>query len=243
MEQLIAGGLAVFIGGFVQGCIGFGFGMISLPILLFFFAASTIVPLIAMLGIVNNLYVLYHCRHDVRPWLVLGLWAGAALGMPLGVLFLKTLDGPAIKVFVGALMVVLAAIMISGWQRPVKRLGPAAPPVGMLSGFFGGSTSLAGPPVILFLANQSVPKNQFRATLVAYFAGLAVYALIVFRLNGMLSIDLVKIWLGYLPLIVLGTIAGVRLGDRIPEPRFARLVIICAGFMGVLLVVANALKL
>ena len=243
MEQFIAGGIAVFIGGFVQGCIGFGFGMIGLPILLFFFAASIIVPLIAMLGIVNNLYVLYHCRRDVRPWLVLGLWAGAAIGMPPGVFFLKTLDGPAIKIFVGVLMVILAAIMISGWQRPVKQLGRAAPPVGILSGFLGGSTSLAGPPVILFLANQSIPKNQFRATLVAYFAGLAVYAIFMFYLNDLLVRDHLKMWLVYLPLVFLGTATGVRLGDRIPETPFRRLVMLCAGAMGLLLVIVNALKL
>ena len=243
MDQLIAGGLAVFIGGFVQGCIGFGFGMIGLPILLFFFAASLIVPLIAMLGIVNNLYVLYHCRHDVRPGIVLGLWAGAALGMPLGAYFLRTLDGPVIKIFVGVLMVILAAIMISGWQRPVKHLRTAIPPIGMFSGFLGGSTSLAGPPVVLFLANQAISKNQFRATLVAYFAGLALYAMLVFYLNSMLTLEHVRIWVGYLPLIILGTVTGVYLGDRIPETPFRRLVMLCAGAMGLLLVVVNAMKL
>ncbi|MEX2016248.1 MAG: sulfite exporter TauE/SafE family protein [Candidatus Hydrogenedentales bacterium] len=243
MEGLIAGGLAVFIGAFVQGCLGFGFGMIALPILLLFFAATTIVPLIGMLGMINTTYMLYRCRHDVRPRLVLGLSAGAAVGLPIGVAVLKTLDGPPIKIFVGVLMIVLALILLSGWQRPVKRLRWAVPGAGFLSGFLGGSTSVADPPLILFLANQATPKNEFRATMVAYFTLMAVYALVVFYLNKLVTRDVMQIWLQFAPVMVLGTLAGVQIGDRIQEALFRRLVMICAALLGALLVVVNALQL
>ena len=40
---------------------------------------------------------------------------------------------------------------------------------GFFSGLLNTSTSMSGPPVLILLAGQGLPKDQFRRTLVSFF--------------------------------------------------------------------------
>jgi uncharacterized membrane protein YfcA len=168
-----AAGLAVIaLASLTQGLTGFGFALVSIPLLLLFLPARSAVPLVLVESIVTNAAVLWSARKAVDLRLVWPLLLAGALGVPLGTRILLYLDAGALKSLIGAVIVVAGLAFLLGFHRPIRRQRLACVPIGFASGLLNGSTGMSGPPVVLFLANQEVAKETFRASLVAYFAAL-----------------------------------------------------------------------
>ena len=231
--------VAVLAAGFVQGATGFGFSIVAVPVFMLFLAPSTTVPVMSMLSLVNAIYMVIQCRAHLQPRLVLPLIAGAMIGQPIGIYFLTRLEGPWMKILVGAFMMMFSLVLLSGWRRPIRNQRVALPVVGVLSGFLGGSSSLSGPPVVLFLANQDTPKETFRANLVGYFTLLGLMAQMQFAVHGLTTRTVLTYSLAFLPLLMVSTVVGHRASDRIDERLFSRLSMSCAAVMGAILVTVN----
>lgn len=239
VASLIIGALAVFLGGWVQGCIGFGFAIVVAPFLLMHLPPTTVVPMICMLSLLNTSTAALHSRKHLVPGLVLPLVMGGLLGLPAGVALLTRLDGPLLKTLIGIMLVVMATALLMGWSRPVQKQRAALFFVGIVSGFLSGSTSLTGPPVILFLSSQNTPKDVFRANILAYFALASTGALSLFLLNGLLTRETVLSAALYAPIILVASYAGTKSSAYVSEAAFKRLAMGCAAVMGAVLVAQN----
>ena len=84
-------------------------------------------------------------------------------------------------------MLLFGGLMMTGWQRPMKNERIGLVPVGWLSGFLHGSTGIPGPPVVLFLVNQSLPKRVFRANINGYFFSLNAISIPWFTFMGLMD--------------------------------------------------------
>lgn len=214
---------------------GFGLAMVAVPPLLMVLPAATVVPVLNLLSLLNTSAMTWHLRADVRRELVLPLVAGAAMGIPLGIYLLKTFEGPAFKAGVGILILGLAAVLLSGWTRPLRNPHWALYPVGFLGGFLNGSISIGGPPVILFLTSQGVSKDNFRANLAAYFTLASALATAGFVLVGVLTWDVFLYAATIVPAALIGTYIGVKLSARVSQETFRRLTLLCVIVMGLVL--------
>ncbi len=239
LTPYIVGMISFFAGGLVQGCMGFGLAMVVVPPLLMVLPAAIVVPTIILLSLFNTSAMTWHLRADVRKDLTFPLVAGAALGIPLGIYLLKTFEGPAFKAGVGIFILVLAAVLLSGWTRPLRDPHWALYPVGFLGGFLNGSISMSGPPVILFLTSQGTPKDTFRANLAAYFTLSGVLATIGFAIARVLTWEVLIYAATIVPAALIGTYIGVKLSTRVSQELFRRLTLLCVIVMGLVLFVRS----
>lgn len=237
MPQIIWGALAIFLGAMVQGTTGFGIALVAVPVLMQFMPPETVPPLMVVLSFCNNAVVLARAWHSVRLRLVLPLILGGVAGLPIGVWILLTLDPTSIKLGVGFGVILMAVVMLLGWQRRVhhQRTGLAA--VGLLGGVLHTSTSVSGPPVIIFLANQGVPKDQFRANLIAFFTVLNIVSIPTYWSQGLLTLAELKLALVYLIPLVLGSLLGIWLVKRIDEQLFGKIVLVTVTLFGLALII------
>ena len=106
--------------------------------------------------------------------------AASVLAVPVGVLFLSLVPANAIKTMAGVLIVLVSLAMLSGRSFRVRSERLAYLPIGFLSGFLNGSISMSGPPVALFMSNQNIEKDRFRANITAYAVILNVFTLATF---------------------------------------------------------------
>ncbi|MEF2967510.1 sulfite exporter TauE/SafE family protein [Paenibacillus sp. M1] len=160
--------LIILSASFVQGVTGFGFALVSLPLLTQFLPLRQVVPLIVILSFMTNIAILLNCyKHIVFRKISLLILAGITAA-PFGSGLLLYVDDTALKIAAGILIALFAAVMLTGWTAPVRneRLGFVA--VGLASGLLNGSISMSGPPVALFLSNQGMDKQTFRANLTLY---------------------------------------------------------------------------
>ena len=114
--------------------------------------------------------------------------------------------------------------------------------MGLFGGLFGGSTSLTGPPVILFGVNQSWQHETFRANLILYGALTFSATLFVFGRLGLLVPSTLRVAAAAVPSVILGFILGLRLKPYLSEWRHTRLAL-GLSLLGGLLAFADGLRM
>lgn len=160
----VAATLVVLVGATLQGSIGFGLGLFSVPLLLLIDPAFVPGPLL-LASLVLTALVLVRERHSVLladlKWAVVGRIAG--IGIALAALTLVPKE--QIAVLFGSLVLAAVLLSVSGLHvavRPGTLMG-----AGLLSGFMGTAVSIGGPPMALLYQRET--GSRLRGTLAAYF--------------------------------------------------------------------------
>jgi uncharacterized membrane protein YfcA len=203
--------LAALLSGFVSGLTGFGFALISVPLLLFVYNPTTVVVLTAVLAVFINLAVVWDSWEDIDKRLVLALLFPAFFGTMAGVEVLKAVGPEYIRLGMGVLVVLFALLLVREIRIPGAgtRWGPIV--AGSASGALSTSTGLGGPPVVLLLASRGLPKYAFRASSALYFLFISAvgFAVLVFR--GLVDSGDVALVLVLVPVALLGKLVGTEL--------------------------------
>lgn len=231
---IIVGLAALLLAGLIQGLTGFGLALVSVSILINFLSPKLVVPTVVILSIFTNIIILFEARKWVDLRRIWPLMMAGIVGMPLGTYLLVVLDASILKVFIGAVIALFAIAFLMGFKKQIRNEKLAFAPVGFISGLLQGSTSLSGPPVILFFVNQGVEKQVFRANLVAYFTVLSLATIPVFVLGGIITKEVINHVLWFLPAMIIGVIAGIKLAHKVKETLFRNLALIIVTIAGLL---------
>lgn len=239
--EFLQAGLPVFLGSLLQGCTGFGFSLLAVPLLLFFFEGTLVIPLLVLLSLAMNGAVWIDCGSHLSRRTLGGLLLGGVAGLLPGLWILNLFPASALRLTAGLFVTASALALLLGFRRPLPPRLWALLAVGFASGLLNGSLSMSGPPVILFLANQGADKNVFRSTLAGYFLSLNVVTTVLFLAKGMITRPTMGLYFACLPALAAGTLLGIVLARRVPERLFRLLALVVLISMGLSLT-ASALK-
>ena len=199
LQLLLESTVVVAFGAFVQGSVGFGVALVSVPFLVSLDPRFVPGPMIVA-G--TYLTILMAVRERMAiDWLGLK-WAvaGRVPGILLALFVLTAVSAEQMRPLTGALVLLGVAMTASGVElRPnaANLLG-----AGLLSGFMGTTSSIGGPPIALVYQHQSGP--ELRGTLSGYFiiaGAMSLAALVAAR-----QFSLTDLWLG------LALTPGISLG-------------------------------
>ncbi len=227
----VAAAGAVMAGAALQSAVGFGFALVSAPLL---YAAAPspeqAVGLMTVLGLEVNLLTLLAERRRPEPvWRdVAAVVAWSLPGALAGVAVLRALDAVALQLLVTAGVLAALAVNLRAAHR-AARGRTAAPPAhdrgstwwarslaGLSSGALNTSTSTGGPPVVLLVMGRGLRASIVRDTLTTSFVGFAPVAVAALALTGTSEAVPDATWIAALvPLTAAGQLAG--------RPVFARL--------------------
>ena len=146
--------LVVFLGSTIKTTAGFGFALISVPLLLPFMELDEIVPIILPLVLINDYAITTRNKGVLKPKVILPMATAATLGIPLGILILSNVSMYILKIFVSIVVLVAAFLLLSGKTLTIRKEGFISVFAGFLSGVLASTSGLSGPPVTLFLINQ-----------------------------------------------------------------------------------------
>lgn len=236
---IIIGFIVILCAGIIQGAASFGFSLLALPILGLFMPLKIIVPMLVIYSIIMNSIILYKIREHVKLKRISILIISAIIATPIGTNMLINLNESFLKIIVGAIVTTSALSFYFGYKIEIENEKIAYIPVGFISGLLNGSVSFSGPPVIIFLTNQGVEKQVFRATLTAYFWILNIMTTIIFAYKKLIDVELIRITGHLLPALVIGVLIGVKLGNRIKEETFRKLTTVLMVFIGILSIISG----
>jgi uncharacterized membrane protein YfcA len=221
---LVVVALAVFFGAALNALSGFGFALVTVPIMALVVGPKEAVVLSAIVGLLSNGGVAIRSRGEADVPITKRLLVGSLLGMPLGLLVLDNVAEDPLRVAIAVVVLLTAAAMASGWALPTPT-PPADVGAGFISGVFNTSIGISGPPVVMELQARQLPKGPFRATTVVLFAVSGVVALVLFAIGGQYNRTVLVAAAVALPAWPLGWYVGDRLHRRVSEERFRRLVL------------------
>ena len=244
---MLLAALAVFAAAALQSASGFGFALIAGPALFALLEPEEAVATVLALGIAINALMLAGERRPSqirRGDLVVPL-AAAVPGLALGALLLQAFDKEALQVAVGLSVIVATALQVRPRPLPVRRadaqgagMGDAA--IGVTVGVLTTSTSVNGPPLLLWLLARGATPTEVRDTLaVAFMALNAAGMATVVVAAGTLSVLDARI-LALAPLIGAGWLAGRYVFARLGPERFRALGLVLAGAAGMASLLAGA---
>lgn len=175
-QELVLGLLCMVAGAGIQTTIGFGAGLLAVPLLLLVNPAFVPGPVTVAGMFLNVAMLATHRAHtDWRgvQWSVLGLLPGTAVAA----LALAWVTGSSLAVLSGTAVLIAVGASAAGGRLPTGRRTLVG--AGFFAGYLGTTAGVPGPP--LALAYQHESPSTLRATLAPVFlvaAGLTLITLV-----------------------------------------------------------------
>lgn len=174
---LLAALLIVLAAGVVRGFAGFGFSALCVAGLSLFAPPAQVVVPIFVLEVLASLTLLRAALREVDwPWLS-WLALGNALCIPLGIAVLAWLDELPLRLLIGALLLLAALLLRSGWRLALAPTRGTRLATGLVSGLVNGVAAIGGIAVAVLLSTTQMAPAVMRATLVLLFLLTDLYAL------------------------------------------------------------------
>ena len=215
-------GLIVFLSAIISTSIGFGFALLSVPLLMLIYPPHLAITVSMTISLLTYLINLPHYYSYIDKKLISQLIIGTICGMPIGILIHINFDVHWLKMLVSVLILIITFLLIKGYPLPLPEKG-ASYTVGLLSGLLGSAVSLPGPPVILYLSSQDIAKKKFLGTTVTLFSFIYTVSLTVLYLSNSLPVGFWSFSLPLIPFSCVGIITGRILESRINRKVFRRL--------------------
>jgi len=225
----VAAGAAVMTGAALQSSIGFGFALVSAPLLFAATSPPEAVGLLIVLALEVSLLTLLTERRRPEPvWAdVIPVVAFALPGALAGVAVLRALDELALQLLVTAGVLVALAVNLRAEHREPPPPGAAhdpprwaRPAAGLVSGALNTSTSTGGPPLVLLLMARGLRPAVVRDTLTASFVGMAPVSAVALAVTSTSdAVPDAAAVAALVPLTAIGQLFGRRLFARLAHGR------------------------
>lgn len=233
----------VTFSNFLQATTGFGYAIVTTPLLAMVLPPKESVMLTMTTGLIGRLSMLKIINgagsfNDIKPLLLTSL-----MGAIVGSYALTMINSYWLKLFISFVL------LITGWamwkERRVKITNKrlAERMIGALAGFLGSTTSINGPPVIMYYLNAGLDKQKdlFRANLTRYFLLMNVVTLTLAFFFGTLEFGSIwKMTLSAIPGLWLGLYLGEKFFRKIDAQAFKRMTIIMV-IASAIMIITNTL--
>ncbi len=197
--ELLAVSAAAVLGAVVQGSVGFGLSLVTVP-LLFLIDPRFVPGPVLCVAIVLTLLLSHRERRSIDIRGVAWALAGRVPGTVFGAAALLALSRDVLSVLFGVLVLIAVALSSLRLRFEPRRWSLAS--AGLLSGFMGTTAAIGGPPIALLL--QNLPGARLRGTLSGFFVVGATVSLLALVAIGRFARQELALAAGLLPGILLG---------------------------------------
>jgi uncharacterized membrane protein YfcA len=227
--------LILFVATLAHTIFGFGSALVAMPLLVLTVGVQTATPLVAFVMLTTTGVLLWGSWRHVDLRATRQLVLSSVVGIPVGVLVLKTAPEAWVKRPLGVFIIMSSLYTLL--RPPLRSLEQRgwAYVFGFVAGVLGGAYNTNGPPLVLYGALRRWPPEQFRATLQGYFVLATVMIWVGHGLSGLWTLWVVTLYLLSLPLVLLALVLGARLNRRLSAKRFDRLLCVILLGLGLLL--------
>jgi uncharacterized membrane protein YfcA len=222
-RRFVAAVIVAALSGLVRGFSGFGSALIYIPLVSAIYepriAAATLLVVDFVTALPFSVREFPRCDwREVTPVTIV-----AALMAPVGTLALIFADPIVLRWVISGLVLVLLAVLASGWRYHGRPTLPVMAAVGAASGLGSGAVQIAGPPVIIFWLGGRADAITVRANLMVFFILLSVASGATYLAQGLIAADVVVLSLCLGAPYLVAMWAGVRFFHRASETAYRRI--------------------
>jgi uncharacterized membrane protein YfcA len=241
--RLLYASLIVCAASMVKGAIGFGFPLLAVPLLSALMGPRVAIPVVAIPTLLSNVLVIRRggAGRAAGPlWTVL---AGIAVGTVAGALLLGSIDPRLTYGLVGgvALLYVLATALHLTLRVPAASVQRVGPVVGVLAGLMGGATGISSPLIASYLHLLRLEKREFVFWITVTFFIVNIVQIVTYFRLGLYAGPVLTTALLVCPPMVVGTVLGLALQDRL-ESRLFECIVLAVVFAASLNLLVRSLR-
>jgi len=225
--QIAISACIVFGAFVVRGMSGFGAGMIGIPLLAFVMPVHTAIAMFGLMVLFLFAFLSVRDWGEVVKDELRRLMLPTLLGVAAGVVLFSYLDSRLLVKLLGGFLITysLYALAMHTIGLPEFTCSPRwAAPVGftgaVIDTLFGGG---GGTLVVIYLHMRKVGRIPFRATVAVLWLAEMIARILGYGAAGSYTTDTLLLCAILLPLMAAGSWAGERLGNRISQETFSRL--------------------
>ncbi len=224
----------VFLATLIRSTFGFGEALFAVPLLVLRIPLPIAAPLAVLVSITIAVIVVaqdwQHIHVRSAGWLL----GATMLGIPLGLLLLKTGNPRIAKAGLAAVLLAFSAYSLFGRTPPKLKsdsrrwlLG-----CGFCAGVLGGAYGMNGPPLVIYGAMRRWTAQQFRATLQGYFLPASILGMASYWLAGLWVPVVTHYYLISLPVMLPAVWLGRVLNRRLHGEIFLKYVYVGLAVIG-----------
>jgi uncharacterized membrane protein YfcA len=210
----------LFLATLIRSAFGFGEALVAVPLLALVVPVEVAAPVAVLVSITVAFIVVVQDWREVHVRSAGALVLPTMLGIPLGLILLRTVSEPIVKVGLAAVIIAFSIhSLMSGRQRELPN-DKFAWMFGFSAGVLGGAYGMNGPPLVVYGSLRKWSPQHFRATLQGYFLPASLAGLWGYWLAGLWTPAVNRFYLSSLPTVILATFLGRVINRRMAVDRF-----------------------
>ncbi|NSW89671.1 MAG: sulfite exporter TauE/SafE family protein [Firmicutes bacterium] len=230
--------LIFLLSGITQGALGFGFAIISVPLLTLILPIKIAAVVVLLLGFITNLQLVIRLRKHVDLKIVSTPVVFSIIGRLTGTYILINSAGDVLRVILGIFLVLLS-IYFFRYSTKIKihasfLNGSIA---GSLSGLFGGMFNISGPPIVIYYISSINDKMKYAACMQITMTTSSVFSILIHILYGNIDWNVLTYVGTGLAAAIAGSLLGLYIFTKINKENLNKIIYIFLMLMGVILVI------
>ena len=205
---------------FTQSLLGFGGGLICIPLLSLYMPVQDVVSMVMIYQFSMGLLI-FSTFKDIHWPSIIKMLPSMVIGVCLGIAFLSYLNSDIMRS-------ILAVYIILHLARKHTQFDPLGKLIkwgdAHLAGFLGGMLNAmiggGAPAFILYLKDHATASSAFRASIIAVLMLSNIPRAIGTIGTGLLTMDLFITGMYAFPAFLLSLYLGQKLHDKIPQEKF-----------------------
>ena len=224
--------LVVIFSGFLRGFIGFGSGLLMIPILSYFYSPVFAMIFNIVIEIPATIYLTFVGIKKSNLREITPMMFTMMLTIPFGTIFLVSVDEQIIRTLMSLLLIFFVILIATGWRikstitKYVLVLG------GAISGLMQGATGMGGPPYVTVLLSKNDSDDVARANILVITSGLVISAIISLYYFGLFTKDILLTGAISAPIYVFATYIGTKFFNYSGNKYFRNSSLIALGVVG-----------
>ena len=225
--------IVVIFSGFLRGFIGFGSGLLMVPILSYFYSPVFAMVFNIVIEIPATIYLTFVGAKKCNFKEISPMMFAMMLTIPFGTVFLVSVDEQVIKILMSVLLIFFVILIASGWRLKTTVTKYILILGGIISGLMQGATGMGGPPYVTVLLSKNDSDEVARANILVITSGLVISAIISLYFFGLFTKNILLTGAITAPIYVFSTYLGTRFFNVSGNKYYRNSSLIALGIVGV----------
>jgi uncharacterized protein len=204
--------LIFFISAFVTAFAGFGFAMISVPMLALLLPVKLAVALQFPYSMGLFMYQAWHYRDHFKWDYARPFFGGALVGLTIGALILNYLPEVQLKRLLAVIVALVVIFNFTGASRHIRDRFSKNPWLGrvcgVVSGSFLGAYNVGAPPMVVYIRSITSDPLRIKSFVATVFSIQFGILTCIYGATGMFNWAGLVTSAAFSPVVVLGALAG-----------------------------------
>ena len=225
--------IVILFSGFIRGFLGFGSGLITIPILSFLYSPIFAIVFNIVIEIPTTIYLTFIGAKTCKFKEIAPMFFSMMLTIPIGIIFLISINEQIIKIIMSLLVIFFVILISSGWRLKSSITKYVLLISGATSGLMQGITGMGGPPFATVLLSKGDSDNVTRGNILIMSTGVVISATVSMYYFNLFSKELFLIGLISSPVYILASFTGSRFYNLSGNKYYRNISLIILGIIGI----------